>query len=152
MAYERARPARHRPRRGLRAVLGVAGLVGLVCCVGAAGLGLWNFQSVRRSTGPARAAADTFLADLAAGEHARAYDRLCPDTRQRWSRQDFVRRAVTPAKISRYVIEDTSVAAKDGRLRATVTAELIRGHDTVDRHDLPVVQSDEGWQVCGDPF
>ncbi|GAB2945220.1 hypothetical protein GCM10027280_37560 [Micromonospora polyrhachis] len=152
MAYERARPYRHRPRRRLRTAFTLAALVTLVCCVGAAGLGLWNFQSVRRSTGPARSAAETFLADLAAGEHARAYDRLCPATRQRWSREDFVRRAVTPEKISRYTIEDTSVAAKDGRLRATVTAQLIRGHDTVDRHDLPVVQSDDGWQVCGDPF
>ncbi|MGW0435877.1 Rv0361 family membrane protein [Micromonospora sp. NPDC003197] len=152
MAYEWARPPRPRPRRGRRAVFGVAGLVVLICCVGAAGLGLWNFQSVQRSTGPAQAAADTFLADLAAGEHARAYDRLCPDTRQRWTREDFVRRAVSPEKISRYTIEDTSVAAEDGQLRATVTAQLIRGHDTPDRHELPIVKSDDGWRVCGDPF
>ncbi|MFD1323556.1 Rv0361 family membrane protein [Micromonospora sonneratiae] len=152
MAYERALPYRRRRRRNLRTVLGLVGFVVLVCCVGAAGLGLWNYQSVRRSTDPARAAADAFLRDLTAGDHVAAYDRLCPATRQRWNRAEFTRRVAGPPKISRYDIRDVAVDAQDGRLRITIAAELTREGGVVDRHEFSMVEADDGWRVCGDPF
>ncbi|WP_326558365.1 Rv0361 family membrane protein [Micromonospora sp. NBC_01796] len=151
MAYEIAR-SRIRPRRGLRGALVVVGLTLFVCCVGAAGLAAWNFQAVRQATGPAKRAAGTFLDKVTAGDHAGAYDRLCAATRKQWSLPRFASRIETPPTISRYAIEDVKIASKDGRQSATVTVALTRTSGAVDNHQLPVVDSDDGWQVCGDPF
>ncbi|WP_329110566.1 hypothetical protein OG792_16365 [Micromonospora sp. NBC_01699] len=151
MAYEMPR-SRTRPRRALRRALVVVGLTLFVCCVGAAGLAAWNFQSVRQATGPAKRAAGAFLDRVAAGDHAGAYDRLCAATRGRWSLPRFTSRVDTPPTISRYTVEDVTIASRDGRRSATVTVALTRVNGAVDDHDLPVVDGDDGWQVCGDPF
>jgi hypothetical protein len=149
MGYEAHRSRRRRP---LRRVLLLAGVALLVCCVGAAGLGAWNLQSVRRSSGPARQAVDAFLTDVAAGDRVRAYDRLCAGTRARWSREEFDRRFSASPRISRHAIEDVSVATRQGQLRGTVTATLTLDSGLVDRRELAVVQEGDGWRVCGDPL
>ena len=152
MAYERARP--HRPRRwlSLRRVLLLSGAGVLICCIGAAGLGAWNLQSIRRASGPARQAADAFLTDLVTGDAAGAYDRLCSGTRQRWSRAEFIRRVGTAPRINRYALDDVSVATEDGHLKGTVTTRLTLDSGAVDRHKLTVVRDGDDWRVCGDPF
>jgi hypothetical protein len=153
MAYEVARSARTRPRRALRRVLLlVVGLTLFVCCVGAAGLGAWNYQSIRRAAGPAQQAADRFLGDVRSGDQSGAYDRLCADTRARWSRPQFALRVSTPPTINRYAIENVKITSKDGQQRAAVSVALTRDSGAVDNHTLPMVKGDDGWQVCGDPF
>ena len=151
MAHEpAARPTRRRPLRRLALLSGAALL--LLCCIGAAGLGAWNFQSVRRSAGPARHAADAFLARVTANDATGAYDRLCTTTRQRWSRTEFATLLAGPPRISRYRLRDVKVATRDGKPRGSVTAELTMDSGRVDDHELVVVRDDGAWRVCGDPF
>ncbi|GAB3978808.1 hypothetical protein V1634_34260 [Plantactinospora veratri] len=152
MAYELpgGRGAR-RPRR-LRGVLSVVAAGLFVCCVGAAGLGAWNYQHVRQSSGAARDAAEAFLQDVTSGDAGGAYDRLCVDTRERWSREEFERRLAVPPTITRYAVDDVTVASDQGRLRATATAELTRRSGVVDRREMPMVKDGDQWHVCGDPF
>lgn len=143
---------RAKPRRARRAALALLGAVLLVCCIGAAGLGLWNYQSVRRATGPAREAADAFLRDLAAGDPARAYDKLCGATRERLSREGLAEAIISGGKISRYAVKDVAVTTEGGQPKATVSAEVTRESGAVDHHKLSLIQEGDGWRVCGDPF
>jgi hypothetical protein len=143
-------PARRRRTR--RGALVLTGAVLLVCCVGAGGLGLWNYQFVRQSSGPARDTADAFLRELSAGDSAAAYDRLCGATRDRWSREGLAQLVIARGKISRYAIRDVALATERGRMRGTVTAELTRESGAVDSHKLTVIKDEGRWVVCGDPF
>jgi|GEM_PF-1568059 hypothetical protein len=146
------RRAGRRPQR-VRGLLSLAAAGVFVCCVGAAGLGAWNYQHVRQSSGAARESAEAFLRDVVAGDPDGAYDRLCADTRQRWSRDDFVRRLAVPPTITRYDIEDVQVASdQEGQLRGTVVATLTRRSGAVDRREMPMVKDGDRWRVCGDPF
>jgi hypothetical protein len=141
-----------RPRRTARAVLLGAAVVVLVCLVGATGLGLWNYQSVRGAREPARQVAEAFLGDLVVGDAAAAYDRLCAGTRDRWQRLEFVRWIGGQPAISRYTVREVSVATRDGRPHGTVTAELTERSGKVRSHPLTVVNEDGDWRVCGDPY
>jgi len=152
MGYELPLGHRARPPRRWRAVLGLTAVGLFVCCVGAAGLGAWNYQHVQRSSGPARDAADVFLRDVASGDIAGAYGQLCADTRQRWSRDEFVRRLTVPPMITNYAIDDVAVATDRGQLRGTVTAKLTRRSGAVDQREMPMVSDGGHWRVCGDPF
>lgn len=136
----------------MRGVLALAATGLFVCCVGAAGLGAWNYQQVRQSSDAARDAAEAFLHDVTSGDAAGAYDKLCGDTRERWSRDDFVQRLSMPPTISRYAIDDVAVASDQGQLRGTVTAKLTRRSGAVDRREMPMVMDGDHWRVCGDPF
>jgi hypothetical protein len=136
----------------VRRALLLAGVALLVCCVGAAGLGAWNLQSVRRAAGPARDIADGFLKDLSAGDTGGAYDRLCTGTRQRWNRAEFARRVSASPRIVRYEVGDVDVDTQDGQLRGVVTVELSLDSGAVNRRELTVVRDRGKWQVCGDPI
>lgn len=135
---------------GLPGVL--AGVALLFCCVGAAGLGAWNLQAVYRASGPARAAADAFLRDVAAGNPSAAYDRLCPDTRARISRDRFAQRVRALPGIRKYQIKDVSVATDRSELKGTVTAKVTWDTGVFEDRELAVVTVDGSWRVCGDPF
>ncbi len=150
MAYQvdAGRPTRR--RRTLRIALGSTAVVLLVCCVGAAGLGVWNFQALRGTDGPVRTAADGFLRDVSAGNAGHAYDELCPATRDRWTRGEFVRRATGPEAVLRYTLERVRVATKNGDPRGEVVVRLVRRSGAVERHTLVVVRDRATWRVCGD--
>nr|MDT0657657.1 hypothetical protein [Micromonospora sp. DSM 115978] len=152
MGYERDFTHPTRPRRTARGVVLATAVVALVCLVGATGLGLWNYQSVRGAREPARQVAEAFLGDLVVGDAETAYDRLCAATRDRWQRLEFVRWIGGRPALSRYAIQDVSVATRDGRLRGTVTAELTQPSGKVVTHPLTVVREDGDWRVCGDPY
>lgn len=135
----------------LRTALLVVGLVVFVCCVGAAGLGAWNYQLLRGTSGPVRAAADGFLRDVSSdGSAAAAYDQMCPATRDRWTREEFVRRATGPDAVIRYAIEQVKVATRDGQPEGTVSTRLVRRSGAVDNRKLQVVKDGDNWRVCGD--
>src|SRR5262249_40239396 len=123
MAYRP--PLRHsaRPRR-MRGVGGVVGVALLFCLVGAAGLGADRLQSVHRASGRAKQAADGFLRDVAAGTLPAAYERLCPDTRGRISRDGFVQRVRVLPGVRTYEIRDVSVRTNRTELKGTVSADV----------------------------
>ncbi|WDZ83135.1 hypothetical protein PVK37_22075 [Micromonospora cathayae] len=142
----------HRPHRPVRAgATVVAALLGL-CCVGVAGLGVWNVQAVRQADAPVRATADAFLTEVTAGDADAAYRRLCAPARSRWSPIGFAAWVRTPPVLTGHQITDVSVATRDGRPTGTVTVRLTRDGGAAEQRDLPVVKEDGGWRVCGDPF
>jgi hypothetical protein len=152
MAYESPLGYRARSPRRMRLVLVLLGLAVFVCGVGAAGLGAWNYQSVRRAAGPAREAADGFLREVAADDLAAAYDRLCPATRERMNPEVFAQRIHALPKIGGYAIRDVRVSTDRGEFRGTVDAQLTWDSGVVEDHALELVTDKGRWQVCGDPF
>lgn len=151
MAYAHAPRYPPRPRRRLRVALLLVGVVLLLCGVGAAGLGLWSYQSVRRAATPARTAAEEFFARLVDGDPAAAYPLLCAATRQRWPPSEFTQRVTTAPRLMRYEVRHVRVTTRGGQPRATVTARLTRQWGPPEDRAVPVVRDDD-WRVCGDPF
>jgi Domain of unknown function (DUF4878) len=143
------RPGRPRPLRGAGGIVGVALLF---CLVGVAGLGAYNLQAVYRASGPARDAADAFLRDVAAGDLPAAYNRLCPDTRDRLSRDAFAQRVRALPRIRTYEVRDVSVATNRAELKGTVTADVTWDTGVPEPRTLTMVTVDGDWRVCGDPF
>ncbi|MBM7495139.1 hypothetical protein JOD64_006361 [Micromonospora luteifusca] len=145
-----SRPARR--NRPMRTGLAFAGFGVALCCVGAAGLGAWNLQTVRQAAGPIRETADGFLSEVALGDSEGAYDRLCADARSRWSAIGFTSWVRTPPMVTDYEITDVSVATRSGRPHGTVTVKVTRDGGLTEERRLPVVREGGDWRVCGDPF
>ncbi|SBT41453.1 Rv0361 family membrane protein [Micromonospora auratinigra] len=141
-----------RRRRPLRAGVLVGGLGVGLCLVGVAGVAVWNAQVVLQANGPVRETADTFLRQVAAGETGPAYGKLCREARGKWSEVGFGSWVRTPPQVSGYEIVDVSVATRGGRPRGTVTVRLTRDGGGSEERQLPVVQEDGEWRICGDPF
>jgi hypothetical protein len=136
----------------VRAGLVLAGILVGLCCIGVSGLGLWNVQAVRQAQGPVRDTAEGFLRELSAGDTDAAYDRLCSDTRTRWSRLGFDQWVRTPPQVTGHEIHEVSVSTRSGRPEGTVRAGLTRADGRAQERDLRVVRDPEGWRVCGDPY
>jgi hypothetical protein len=150
VAYRPPPPHRSRRRVGLPGLL--VGVALLFCCVGAAGLGAWNLQSVHRASGPARAAAEAFLRAVAAGDTATAYNQMCPETRGRVDRAGFAQKIRALPAIGRYEIRDVSVATDGRELKGTITATVTWATGVREDRKLSMVTVDGDWRVCGDPF
>lgn len=136
----------------MRTAVVSAGVTVLLCCVGVAGLGAWNVQVVTQASGPVRETADGFLRSVTAGDTDGAYDRLCADTRNRWSPIGFTSWLRTPPVVDAYEILDVSVATRGGRPHGTVTVRLTRDSGLTEQRTLSVVREDGHWRVCGDPY
>ncbi|MEV4657398.1 hypothetical protein [Micromonospora sp. NPDC049301] len=145
-----SRPARR--RRPMRTGLAFAGIGVALCCVGVAGLGAWNLQTVRQAAGPIRETADGFLNEVTLGDTDGAYERLCADARSRWSPVGFTSWVRTPPMVSDYEITDVSVTTRSGRPHGTVTVKVTRDGGISEERRLPVVREGGDWRVCGDPF
>lgn len=133
-------------------MVSLLGVVVFLCAVGAAGLGLWSYQSVRGAAGPARVAAERFLDRLVAGDTVGAYGELCADTRRRWPQSEFTARVHTPPRLVRYAVRDVAVSTHAGQLRASVSTRLTHESGPPQVREVPVVRDGRAWRVCGDPF
>ncbi|MEH1168490.1 hypothetical protein V6V47_24200 [Micromonospora sp. CPCC 205539] len=136
----------------MRTGLVFAGFGVVLCCVGVAGLGAWNLQTVRQAAGPIRETADGFLGEMTVGDTDGAYERLCKDARSKWSAIGFTSWVRTPPMVTDYEITDVSVSTRGGRPHGTVTVRLTRAGGTSEERQLPVVREGGDWRVCGDPF
>lgn len=145
-----SRPAR--PRRPVRTGLVLAGLGLGLCLIGVAGLAVWNVQVMLQANGPVRRTADTFLREVAAGDTDRAYEKLCRTARSKWSAVGFGSWVRTPPQVTGYQITDVSVSTRRGIPHASVKVRLTREGGASEERNLPVVQEDGKWRVCGDPL
>jgi hypothetical protein len=133
-------------------MLFAVGVTLAVCATGAAGIGLWTFQSVRGAEEPARQTAEAFLRDLANGDHDSAYGRLCTRTQQAMGRGGFADWFDAQPKIDRFVLSDVTVTFRDGKLTGTATAEVTWESGVVATQSLPLATDRGDWRVCGYPI
>lgn len=135
------------PRRTL---LTAAGIAAATCTVGVGGLAV--FAWVTNEAGPAREVTEAFVADLAAGDHAEAYDRLCGDTRDRFSPEAFESYVGDQRQISHHRVVGAEISRVDRRRTGLVTVEFGYGDAGTARHTFQLVEEDDTWRVCGDPY
>ncbi|TDC47533.1 hypothetical protein E1258_28505, partial [Micromonospora sp. KC207] len=123
-----------------------------LCLVGVAGLGAWNVQMLAGAGDEARRSADGFLREVAAGDVQRAYERLCAQSRTRWSAVGFAGWVRTPPVVTGYEIVDVSVRTSHGRPTGAVRARLTRDGGAGEERTVAMVEEDGQWRICGDPF
>ncbi|MBW6439027.1 DUF4878 domain-containing protein [Actinoplanes hulinensis] len=139
------------PRRTLRTVVIVVSIVMVLCTCVAAG-GYFFIRGIQQATGPASQAAEEFVADLESGNADAAYGRLCASTTSNFTREAFVQGLSGQSAIRSHEIIGVNVSNVNGRVSATVTANLTLDSGFVDRHTFTLVQEDGQWKVCGQPF
>jgi hypothetical protein len=147
--YEVPQPPK---RRTLRTVLIVVGVVVVLCC-GAAGVGgYFFFKSIGDATEPAKQAAEAFVSDLERGDVDAAYGRLCEGTRNKYARDAFAEGVAKQPKIRSHAVRGVNVSNYNGKTRATVSMVLTLDSGFTDQHAFPLVQEDEAWKICGQPY
>ncbi|MBB3101584.1 hypothetical protein FHR83_009313 [Actinoplanes campanulatus] len=129
----------------------IVGVVVVLCTCVVAG-GYFFVSGIQEATGPARQAAEEFVADLESGNSDAAYGRLCADTTSDFTREAFVQGLSGQPAIRSHEIVGVNVSNVNGRVSATVTANLTLDSGFVDRPTFPLVQEDGQWKVCGQPF
>ncbi len=123
----------------------------MVCCGLATG-GWLLVRNITQAAGPARTAADGFLADLEAANYSGAYERLCDRTRDQFTRDAFESGVRAQPKLRSHRILTTSVTTINGRASGFVSAELTYDNGFVDRHSIPLAKDGDDWRVCGQPY
>lgn len=129
----------------------VVSIVMVLCTCVAAG-GYFFIRGIQQATGPASQAAEEFVADLESGNADAAYGRLCASTTSNFTREAFVQGLSGQSAIRSHEIIGVNVSNVNGRVSATVTANLTLDSGFVDRHTFTLVQEDGQWKVCGQPF
>jgi hypothetical protein len=142
------------PRRSsrLKRILIIVAVVVVVCCAGtvAASYGLYRWYD--KAAGPAQQTTDTFLADLEAGDAAKAYPLLCPTVRGSLSERSFVNFVAAQPRLRSHRIVAASVSTVNGRQNALVTADLVHDGGGHDRHVVHLEREGDTWYVCGEPY
>lgn len=152
MPYPQPVPPPPRQRHTLRTVLIVVGAVLVLCCGGAVIGGIFFFRGVAQSTAPARQAADDFITDLESANATAAYGLLCADTRSQFTVEAFTDGLGRQSTIRSHEIQGVSVSNVNGKVSATVVANLTLDTGFVDRHTFPLVKEGGQWKVCGQPY
>jgi hypothetical protein len=128
----------------------VAVVLALCCCGGL--VGGFFIKKAADAIGPARSAASDFVGDLEEGDASSAYDRLCGDTRSRFSREQFAQGLTAQPKITGHEIVGINVMNRNGKSTATVTARLTDRNGFNNSHVFELAKEDGDWKVCGDPY
>jgi len=141
------------PRRTntTKIVLIVVGSVLAVCCVGGGIAAYFGFRAVSGALGPPREATEAFIRDLQNGDAASAYGKLCTATRSAVT-QDRFAEMVSNRRPSSLKVVATNVSNFNGKVSATVTANLTYSDGFTDRHDFHLQREGGAWKVCGNPY
>jgi hypothetical protein len=141
-------PRSHR----LRNILIAVGVVAVLCCAGAVTGGVFLFRGVLSANAPVRAATETFVTDLQAGDYAGAYRLLCADTQAAFPQNTFIQAAQSQPHIATHRTIGSNVSNVNGRLSAQVTMDLTMNSGFVERHVFLLVREGADWKVCGQPY
>ena len=146
MSYPQGEPRR---RRRWPLILAIVAVALLLCC---GGVGYGIYRLVWGSTAPARDAATSFVQNLEHGELNAAYESLCTQTRESFSRERFSDFLATQEKITGHSTVGFSVNSAGGRDTATVTMQLTHPSGGTTRHEFALVKEGGTYHVCGDPY
>jgi hypothetical protein len=128
----------------------VAAIV-VVCCGGLAGLGYFIYTLVGGATDPMRGAAVTFLDSLRERNYPVAFGLLCDAAREKYSPDAFAaREAGRPVKD--YAVTGVYAGDRSGAVDGRVTVTIDYADGTRESRALPMVEDDDEWRVCGNPY
>jgi hypothetical protein len=136
--------ANNRQFRTHNTIFVVSGIVLLCCCAGMTLMGrtLW---STREDMRQASTTAGQYLADIEAHRIGAAYDRLCPATRARVSRESF---STVTAPLSSYEIVGVHVTTSNGRSSAVVSTTWTFIDGSVLNQAIGLAKLGDRWTIC----
>jgi hypothetical protein len=145
-------PTPPRPQRptGQRLAVIVAAVV-VICCGSLVGVFYGVRALVSSSTDPMRAAAAAFLDDLRARDYPAAFGLLCDATRDRIDLDALIEREAG-RPLQDFSITGVYADDRSGSVDGRVTATLHFADGGQETRALPMVQEDDEWRVCGDPY
>jgi Domain of unknown function (DUF4878) len=141
------------PRRTstTKIVLIVVGSILTLCCIGGGVAAYVGFRTVSGAVGPPREATEAFIRDLQSGDVASAYGKLCASTRAAVTQEQFSG-MISNRRPSAFEVVGTNVSNVNGKVSATVTANLTYPDGFTDRHVFQLRKEGDAWKVCGDPY
>jgi hypothetical protein len=144
-------PPQPEPRRRRRwpLILAIVAVALLLCC---GGVGYGIYRLVVGVSAPARDAATGFVEKLERGDTDAAYESLCAQTKEAFSRDKFDDFLATQQKITGHSTVGFSVNTSGGRETATVTMRLTNVDGSTTQHEFPLVKEGGTFRVCGDPY
>jgi hypothetical protein len=129
----------------------IVGAIVVICCGSLAGLGYGIYALVGGATDPMRGAAVEFLTGLRERNYPAAFGLLCDSTREKYDMGALVdleaRRPLKDFAVTGVYADDRS-----GQVDGRVTVSLEYADGTHESRALPMVQEDDEWRVCGDPY
>jgi hypothetical protein len=135
-------------RGGVRAHTVVIAVVVVVFVVAAGALGLFLYSTVSRASEAPRDTTEEFVADLAAGDTAAAYAKLCAQSQTQYDEERFA--AMVAAQQLPVGVSITGVSMRNGAAEVYTTLELADG--TSRPQEFALTKERSGWKVCGRPY
>jgi hypothetical protein len=89
-----------------------------------------------------------YVDEVMAGDYEAAYGRLCAKVRGTTTLADFTRIQAAQLKVTGYEISGVSVANFNGRVTATVTAQMTQETGATFVQSFPLVKEDGAWRIC----
>ena len=145
-------PGPPHPRRptGQRLAIIVVAIV-VICCGGLAGVGYFVYTLVGSAVDPMRGAAVGFLDGLRERNYPAAFVLLCDAATEKYDLDAFMEReADRPLKD--YTVTGVYADDRSGAVDGRVTVILEYADGTRETRALPMVEEDDEWRVCGDPY
>lgn len=139
-------------RTTLNRFLRTAIYVAIVCAVGAIIAIYFAVKSPSVPVGPARSAAQNFFNDLKTSNYHDAYGSLCSITKQSFTQDQFVSGQQNLPAVDGYTITKVTTQRVNGSPAATVVVDFNRHGGTIEHHNVPMVEENGHWLVCGEPY
>lgn len=132
----------------LKIVLIVAGILLALCCIGSLIAGFFIYRAIQEGTGPAKNAVTGYYEDLKAGNYGSAYDRLCSETQEAVTRDDFVSVQNLLPKVTDYKVVGVNVSNVNGKWTGSVSVRVSRDRAGETTQNVELVKEGGGWKVC----
>jgi hypothetical protein len=132
--------------------LRVAVTVAAVCAIGAIVAIYFGVRSPSVPTGPPRSAAQIFFNDLETSNYHDAYGMLCAITKQSFTEAQFVTGEQNKSPVESFQITKVTTQRVNGSPAANVVVNFNRRGGTIDHHNVPLVEQNGRWYVCGEPY
>jgi hypothetical protein len=132
----------------LKIVLIVLGALLVLCCIGALIAGAFGYKAFRDATGPAKSAVTGYYDDLKAGNYGSAYDRLCAESQEAVTREDFIGVQNLLPNITDYKITGVNVNNSNGKVTGSVNVTVTRERSGESTQTIELRKEGGDWKVC----
>jgi Domain of unknown function (DUF4878) len=134
--------------QALKIILIVGGILLVLCCIGAILAGAFGFKAFRDATGSAKAAVTGYYDDLKSGDYDSAYDRICSETQQQVTREDFTDVQNLLPHITDHKVTSLNITSVNGRTTGTAQIQVTRDRGGETTQTVRLIKEDGDWKVC----
>jgi Domain of unknown function (DUF4878) len=141
-------PPPQKSNQTLKIILILGGALLVLCCIGAIIAGAFGIKALRDATGPAKSVVTGYYDDLKAGNYGEAYDRICAQTKQQVTREDFIDVQNLLPHITDYKVSNLDVTTVNGKTTGTAQVQVTRERGGTTTQTVRLIKEDGHWKVC----